>query len=368
MKSSAKQPVNYGGQAVIEGVMMRGPRFFAVACRRANGEIVEICENIESFIQKWTWLHKPFLRGTLALIDSMALGSKALRFSANVALLDETEKDEGRRTKDELAGADGMEDAEFTRKTHVAIGVDTEMIPVPTGNADPKALKSVNDIAIAGTLVLSLTMGIGLFVLLPTWVANLTHHWTSQPTLLNLAEGLVKLGLFLGYISLISRMKEIEKIFQYHGAEHKTINAYEAGAELTPESVQTFSRIHPRCGTSFILIVMIVSILAHIPMGWPNLLMRLLSRVLVLPLVAGISYEIIRYAGQHRDKGWLQKILAPGLRTQYLTTREPTLPQIAVAIRALQMVLDRDGGLELPSEGRGGRRMKDEGRKNSVSR
>lgn len=344
---TAKQPVNYGGQAVIEGVMMRGPRFFAVACRRENGEIVEISENVESFIQKWKWLHRPFLRGTLALIDSMALGSKALRFSANVAMLDAPDgKSEEKKTKDENGGAD----TEFTRKTHLAIGADTELMPIPTGPADPKEIKSVNDIAIAGTMVLSLALGIGIFVMIPTWAASITGRWTQQPVLLNLAEGVVKLAIFLGYITLIGRMKEIQRIFQYHGAEHKTINAYEAGAELTPKSVQSFSRIHPRCGTSFILIVMIVSILAHIPMGWPDLFIRLLSRVAVLPIVAGISYEIIRYAGLHRDKAWLQNLLSPGLKTQLLTTREPDDDQVEVAIRSLQMVLEKDGGLELPKE------------------
>jgi uncharacterized protein YqhQ len=359
-----KQPVNYGGQAVIEGVMMRGPRFFAVACRRESGEIVEVCENMESFLQKWKWLHQPFLRGTLALIDSMALGSKALRFSANVAMLDAPasgEKAEGRRQKAEGAGEDATA---FTQKTHVAIGVDTELMPVPTGPPDPKAVKSVNDIAVAGTMVLSLAMGVGIFVLLPTLIANLSHRWTSQPVALNFVEGIVKLAIFLGYLMLISRLKEIERIFQYHGAEHKTINAYEAKAELTPETVQTFSRIHPRCGTSFILIVLIVSVLSHLVMGWPDLAVRILSRIAVLPLVAGISYEIIRYAGLHRNKGWLQKLLAPGLRTQYLTTREPSLDQIEVAIRSLNLVLERDGGLELPTEGR---RMKDEIRNTPVT-
>ncbi|MBW3622645.1 MAG: DUF1385 domain-containing protein [Armatimonadetes bacterium] len=344
-----KQPVNYGGQAVIEGVMMRGPRFFALACRRANGEIVEIGENVESFIQKWKWLHRPFLRGTLALIDSMALGSKALRYSANVALLDAPDA----KKESEKPAEPGHHDAsatEFTRETHLAIGADTELMPIPAGPADPRQLKSVNDIAIAGTMILSLALGVGLFMLLPSLLANLTRPISASHVWLNVVEGIVRLGLFLGYITLIGRMEEIRRIFQYHGAEHKTINAYEAGAELTPETVQTFSRIHPRCGTSFILIVLIVATLAHTVMGWPVWYLRLLSRILVLPLVAGISYEIIRYAGQNRDKTWLQNLLMPGLKTQYLTTREPTLDQVEVAIRALNIVLEKDGGLEYKDE------------------
>ena len=330
-----KPPVNYGGQAVIEGVMMRGPRFFAVACRRENGEIVEVCENVESFHKKWTWLHRPFLRGTLALIDSMALGSKALRFSANVAMMDMPETQKGKK------------DGKAAGETKLALGLDSEVIPVPVG-PPAKAPASINDIAIAGTMVLSLCLGIGLFMLLPSLIANLTKPWGLGHVGLNLVEGVVRLTLFLGYLSAISQMKEIRKIFQYHGAEHKTINAYESGAELTPASVQGFSRIHPRCGTSFMLIVLIVATLSHTVMGWPVWYLRLLSRIAVLPLVAGISYEIIRYAGMHRDMAWLQKLLQPGLKTQLLTTREPTDAQVEVAIRALNMVLEKDGALEHP--------------------
>jgi uncharacterized protein YqhQ len=330
-----KQPVNYGGQAVIEGVMMRGPRFFAVACRRANREIVEVCENVESFVQKWAWLHRPFLRGSLAIIDSMALGSKALRFSASVAMLD---------AKDAESGGSPPAGEE----ARLALGLDAEVIPIPVGPAPTDGPSSVNEIAITGTLVLGLVLGVGIFMLLPSLLANLTRHWVSGHLALNLIEGAVRLAIFLGYLSLISRMPDIQRIFQYHGAEHKTINAYEAHAELTPESVQKFSRIHPRCGTSFILIVLIVATISHAFLGWPAWYYRLLSRVLILPIVAGISYEIIRYAGRHREKVWLQKLLAPGLKTQLLTTREPTDDQVEVAIRSLNLVLEKDGALELP--------------------
>jgi uncharacterized protein YqhQ len=226
--------------------------------------------------------------------------------------------------------------------------LDTEVIPVSTDPSDAKAPGSVNDIAIGGTMVLSLCLGVGLFMLLPSLLANLTKPMGLGHIGLNVVEGVVRLVLFLGYLALISKIEGIQRVFQYHGAEHKTINAYEAKAALTPESVQSFSRIHPRCGTSFILIVLIVATLAHTLMGWPVWYLRLLSRVAVLPFVAGISYEIIRYAGLHRDKEWLQKLLMPGLKTQFLTTREPTLDQIEVAIRSLQMVLEKDGTLELP--------------------
>lgn len=298
-----REPINYGGQAVIEGVMMRGPRSFTIACRRANGEIVEKTESLESFLQRFRWLNRPVLRGTLALIDTLVLGMKALEFSSRIALAD-LQKEKG------------------------------ESIP-----------DSVGDLTVGASMALGLALGIGLFIGVPSLVVGLLKG-SLNALQLNILEGFLRLVLFLGYLGLISLMKEVRRIFQYHGAEHKTINAYEAGVPLEVSEVQKFSRLHPRCGTSFVLLVLCIATLTHLGMGWPVWYLRLLSRLLVLPLVAGLSYEIIRYAGKHKDVRWLHWALAPGLWTQKLTTREPTADQVEVAIQALKGVLQTDGALE----------------------
>lgn len=298
-----REPINYGGQAVIEGVMMRGPRSFTVACRRVNGEIVEKTESLESFLQRFRWLNRPILRGTLALIDTLVLGIKALEFSSRVALAD-LQKEKGGSVPD-----------------------------------------SVSNLAVGASMALGLGLGVGLFIGVPSLVAGLLKGYLSAFQL-NVLEGFLRLVLFLGYIGLIGLMEDVRRIFQYHGAEHKTINAYEAGAPLEVQEVQKFSRLHPRCGTSFVLLVLCIATLAHLGMGWPVWYLRLLSRLLVLPLVAGFSYEIVRYAGKHKDAKWLRWALAPGLWTQKLTTREPTEDQVEVAIRALKGVLRTDGALE----------------------
>lgn len=296
------EPVSYGGQAVIEGVMMRGPKYFAVACRRANGEILERKEPVEAILGRFAWLKRPFLRGTFALIDALTLGIKALHFSANVAMSD---------------------------------AVDLQSKPEPPAR--------VKDVAVAGTMFLGIALGIGLFIAAPSLGAGLLHRLLGGDTFaLNLAEGVLRLALFLGYLLLISQMHEIQRVFQYHGAEHKTINAYEAGLPLTVEEVQRQSRIHMRCGTSFIIIVLIVATLLHTLMGWSIWYVRLAQRLLVLPLVAGLAFEVIRFAGKHKESPLLRSVLAPGLWTQRITTREPSDDQVEVAIRALEGVLERE--------------------------
>lgn len=281
-----KPKVSIGGQAVIEGVMMRGPKYIATAVREPGGTIAIDKSALSSVADKYPLLKKPMIRGVVALIESLVYGLKSLSYSAQVA------------------GEEGEE---------------------------------LSDKEIAMTMVFALVLGVGLFVILPTYAAKAIHTSISDPILLNLLEGLLRLVIFFAYIFGISRMKDIQRVFEYHGAEHKTIFAYEAGVELTAENIRPYSRLHPRCGTNFLLIVMIVSIVLFAFLGWPNLLERIVSRVILLPVVAGIAYEIIRFAGRS-EKRWVAIAITPGLWLQNLTTREPSDDQIEVAVAALTAV------------------------------
>ena len=273
-----------GGQAVIEGVMMKGPENIATAVREPSGCIVLRVEPVHSISEKFPILKKPLLRGVVALGEALVYGLKALSFSA------------------QAAGEEGEE-------------------------------LSVKEIAL--TMAAAFGLAVLLFVILPTYAAKYIHSAVTDPRLLNLFEGLLRLLIFFAYVLAISSLGDIRRVFQYHGAEHKTIHAYEAGVPLEVGNVRPYSRLHPRCGTNFLLIVMLVSILMFAFLGWPDLWLRILSRVVLLPLVAGISYEIIRFAGRC-DAPWVAVCMKPGLWLQYLTTREPSDDQIEVAIRALE--------------------------------
>jgi uncharacterized protein YqhQ len=290
-----KPKVNIGGQAVIEGVMMRGPKDIATAVREPSGDITVKVDPLTSITDKYPVLKKPMLRGVVALGESLVYGLKALSFSAQTA---------------------GEEGEELTTK---------EM---------------------AMTMAFSLGLAIVLFVIIPTYAAKYIHSAITDARLLNLLEGLLRLFIFLGYVAAISQMKDIQRVFQYHGAEHKTIFAYEAGVPLTVENVRPYSRFHPRCGTNFLLIVMIVSIVIFAFLGWPDLWLRIVSRIVLMPLVAGIAYEIIRFAGRSESR-WVSCAIAPGLWLQSLTTREPDDSQIEVAIRALEAVKPREETVEV---------------------
>ena len=279
-----------GGQAVIEGVMMRGPKLTATAVRDPQGKIQVETKPVNSISDRFPLLKKPFLRGTVALIESLVIGMKSLSYSAKMA---------------------GEEDEQLT---------DREM---------------------AGTIVFALVLASILFIAIPTGAAKLFHVVTADPVFLNLMEGCLRLVIFLLYIWGISRMKDIRRVFQYHGAEHKTIFCYEAGLPLTVENVQKFPRLHPRCGTNFLLIVMLVSIFVFAFLGWPSLWERIVSRILLLPVVAGISYEIIRLAGRSRNS-FIQTAIKPGLWLQYLTTRPPEDDMVEVAIESLKAVLPQE--------------------------
>jgi len=276
-----------GGQAVIEGVMMRGPKLTATAVRDPQGEIQVEANPVHSITERFPILKKPMLRGSVSLVESLIIGMKSLSYSAQMA---------------------GEEDEKLTDKE------------------------------LAGTIVFALVLASILFIAIPTGAAKLFHDITEDPFFLNLMEGFLRLAIFLLYIWGISRMKDIRRVFQYHGAEHKTIHCYEAGLPLTVENVQKFSRLHPRCGTNFLLIVMLVSIFVFAFLGWPSLWERIASRILLLPVVAGISYEIIRLAGRSQN-AIIQTAIKPGLWLQYLTTRPPEDEMVEVAIESLKAVL-----------------------------
>jgi uncharacterized protein YqhQ len=281
-----KPKTNIGGQAVIEGVMMRGPGYIATAVREPSGNITVKKEPLVSITDRYPILKKPMLRGVVALVESLVYGLKALSFSAQAA---------------------GEEGEELSAKE------------------------------IALTMVFALGLAIVLFVIIPTYAAKYIHSAVTDPKLLNLFEGLLRLAIFFAYVGGISVMKDIQRVFQYHGAEHKTIHAYEAGVPLDVEHVREYSTLHPRCGTNFLLIVMLVSIVVFAFLGWPELWLRIVSRIALMPLIAGIGYEMIRFAGRS-EKQWVACAITPGLWLQKLTTRQPSDDQIEVAIKALEAV------------------------------
>ncbi len=333
----ADERQQYGGQAVVEGVMMRSPRFFAVACRRlSDGEIVIQREHVETILKPVMWLNRPFLRGSLALVDAMAMGIKAMTYAANVQAQD----------------APGFREAPAASAASLAMGeggpASSPVHPNRRPNLGGAGSKTINGIAIGGITVLGLLAGFSLFWTLPWFLTDRFFHGHGRLAA-NLVEGGIRLAIFFAYLGLISRMAHVQRVFQYHGAEHKAINTLEAGRPLTVEDTRQASRIHPRCGTNFIFIVLITSVLVfsllprHIGhSGFGSVLAMAGLRLLLLPIVAGIAYEILKWAGANRDKRWAQALIAPGLWTQYLTTRVPDDSQIEVALAALQSVWDKE--------------------------
>jgi len=279
---------SYGGQALIEGVMMRGKYNAAIAVRPPEGEIIVKQEPLGAFYRGF-FSKVPFLRGIPLLWDSLGLGMKALFFSA------------------EVVGQ--AEDPEFTMSGGAGIA----------------------------TGAIGLLGGMALFMVLPSFLAGLLVP--EKALLFNLVEGLIRLCLLVGYIAAVGQMEDIRRVFAYHGAEHKTINAHEAGVPLTVENVRTFSTTHARCGTAFLLIVVFISILVFAPLGRPAFLIRIASRLLLLPVIAGIAYEVLRFTGKHASNPIIRAIITPNLALQRLTTREPDDSMLEVAITALETVL-----------------------------
>jgi uncharacterized protein YqhQ len=294
-----------GGQAVLEGVMMRGVSTWAVAVRTpsaeqrrggpleadeaAAGHIEVRSFPLVSVLRRHGWLRWPVVRGVFALAESLKIGFKALNISANAQLPAQEE-------------------------------------PISSGTW-------------AGTVVLALALAIGLFFLLPVGLTSIFQDALPNSVVFVTVEKLIRVAIFLLYLWAISRMRDLQRVFEYHGAEHKVISCYEAGLELTPENAQRFSRLHPRCGTSFLLIVMIVAIVVFAPLGTPAWYWLFGSRIVGIPLVAGLAFEVIKWFGRNRSKRWVRALMLPGLKLQLLTTREPDLAQLAVAIAALEAVL-----------------------------
>ena len=319
---NAQRDAPVGGQAVLEGVMMRGVANWAVAVRKptaeqlsdgelspeegAEGEIEVSTYPLDSAMKRHRVLRLPIVRGVVALGGSMVIGFRALEISANAQLPPEEQKE----------------------------GEDT-----PEAQEIPKAVW-------AGTVVVALLLAVVLFFLIPVGLTSLIKHQLGSSFLFWLVEGVIRTSLFLGYMALLSRVRDLRRVFEYHGAEHKTISCYEAGLPLTPVNAQRFSRLHPRCGTSFLLVVMIVAIFVFAPIGLPAWYWLMATRILGVPVIAGISFELIKFAGRNRSRGWVRAVMWPGLKLQLLTTREPDLDQLAVAIAALDAVL----ALETPGE------------------
>jgi uncharacterized protein YqhQ len=301
----AQRDAPVGGQAVLEGVMMRGVGTWAVAVRAplpedapedALGEIKVQTHELTSVLRKHRALRLPIIRGVVALGESLAIGFKALGISANAQLGEDEE---------EISGGMWF-----------------------------------------GTIVLALALAVGLFFVVPVGLTSIIKDQLNSSFLFWLVEGVLRTTIFLGYLLLLSRLRDLRRVFEYHGAEHKTISCYEAELPLTPENAQRFSRLHPRCGTSFLLVVMIVAIFVFAPIGLPAWYWLVATRILGVPLIAGISFEIIKFAGRNRRKRWVPAVMWPGLQLQKLTTREPDFDQLAVAIAAMDAVL----AVETPGE------------------
>ncbi len=298
--------INVGGQAVIEGVMMRSPSSYAIAVRKPSGEIATLVEPLKLLSERSKLFKLPIIRGVITLISALFLGVKALNFSADMALEEDEKKGEE---------------------------------------------KEMGSLAMGLTVAFSLGLGILLFFALPLYLTKLLKTVIpfvgSTELAFNLVDGVIRIAIFIVYILGISMMKDIKRVFQYHGAEHKSIYAFEAGEELTVENARKYSSLHPRCGTSFLLTVMLVSILVfsflpHEMVFWKTAL----SRLVFIPLIAGLSYEFIKYSGKNIGSGWVSMVTAPGLWLQKLTTREPSDDQLEVALVSLKEALKNEKTLE----------------------
>lgn len=311
---SKEHITSIGGQAIIEGVMMRGPFKTAMAVRKPDGDIeCKVDENGTKTRHKI--LRLPIIRGCVSFIDSLVIGMKALMFSADFIDLEEGEEEE--------------KESKFDRWLEDKFG------------------DKIKDVVIYVSIALSLVLSVGLFILLPTavtrgieWLFSYTPFSSAAltGTFTSVVEGILRLAIFIGYLALVSQMSDIKRVFEYHGAEHKTIACYEGGEELTPENVKKYTRFHPRCGTSFLLFVMIISVILYAFLPRTGIFLRMAMRLALLPVVAGLSYEVIKLAGR-RQKGCVKALTKPGLWLQRLTTREPDESQIEVAIASMKAVI-----------------------------
>ena len=344
-----------GGQAVVEGVMMRTPSAYAIACRKSDGEIVTTAERLPKWSDKYKWLAWPVLRGGATLIQSMGLGIKALNFSAQI-YEDDLEAQKQRAKATELRAepvlVEGTTDEEFTKAP----------VKVVMPEEPAKKEKKSGGLGPALSIILALGFNVLLFIVAPLLVTNVgfiaagwaeapfipaeaswwqqivAYTWEIKPhswVAFNLADGLVRMVFFIIMIVSMSYLKDIRRVFEYHGAEHKTVFTWEKGLDLTVENARPQRRQHPRCGTSFLMVVMLVAIVLFSVIKFDAMWMNLVVRIALMPLVAGLSYEVIRYAAK-RESGWVFKLFTlPGIWLQNITTQEPDAEQLEVAIRAL---------------------------------
>lgn len=348
-----------GGQAVMEGVMMRTPSAYAIACRRQDGSIVSTAETLPKWSDKYKWLNTPVLRGGATLIQSMALGVKALNFSARIyeedlKLQEETEKAKAGETQ--LAYADGTTDEDFTKAPVKVVMPEKE---------DSKAKKMGQSASAVGSIIFALAFNILLFIVAPLVLTNLLFiwlGWANAPEIasgavwyetikayvwkikldtfggwvsFNLIDGIIRMIFFIIMIFSMSFLKDIRRVFEYHGAEHKTVFTWEKGLELTPANATQQKRQHPRCGTSFLMVVMLVSIVLFSVITFEATWLNLVVRIALMPLVAGLSYEVIRYAAKKESGAIFKFMTLPGIWLQNITTQEPDEQQLEVAIKAL---------------------------------
>ena len=314
-----------GGEAVLEGVMMKSGDRYAVSVRKEDGSIQTVRDSCVSIRKRVKILNIPVVRGVVNMVETMMLSYKALSISAEAMGINEAE-----------------EESRFEKWLREKLG------------------KNIMDIVMGISMVLGVALGVGLFFFLPIWITKGIDAVAggSLGWLKNVIEGLIKIAIFVGYLWAVSLMKDIRRTFEFHGAEHKSIFCYESGEELTPENVAKYKRFHPRCGTSFLFVMLILSIFINsLPfVTWDNMLLRMVTKLQLLPLIVGIGYELLMFTGKH-DNAFTRIIAAPGMWMQRLTTREPDLEQIAVAIRSIKAVLPEEfpeesgaGETECPSD------------------
>jgi uncharacterized protein YqhQ len=295
----ASRDAPIGGQAVLEGVMMRGVSSWAVAVRNPDHELAVRSFPLVAWARRRKLFRWPLIRGVVALVESLAIGMRALSISA---------------------GAQLPEEQEMSRGVWVT------------------------------TAVVALCFAVGLFFVVPVGLTSIVKHQLGSSVAFWAVEGVLRTAIFIGYLFLLSRVRDLRRVFEYHGAEHKVISCYEASDQLVPERAKLYSRLHPRCGTSFLLVVMIVAIFVFAPIGLRAWWVLVLTRIFGLPLIAGVSFELIKWAGRNRRRGWVQAIMYPGMQLQRLTTREPDLAQLEVAIAALDAVLAVEGSADAHAE------------------
>lgn len=302
-------PTKIGGQAILEGLMMRGPKLLSIAIRKPSGDIHLSVEPLKA---PGKWKKIPIVRGIVAFGSALVTGTNILLYSAEIL--------------EEFTDAEGKA---LYEKDKATLWLEKHF-----------GEKTAFNMMLYFSVVLAIALTVGIFIILPTWLVNGAKQWGGihNEIALNLIEGLVRIAMFVLYVKLISRMDDIKKVFQYHGAEHKTIHCYENKLELTPENAQTFYTLHPRCGTSFLMFVMVISLLIFSLLGWPNLIVRISSRLLLIPFIAGLSYELLQFTGRH-DSRLVKFLSVPGIALQKLTTKEPALDQLEVAIAAMKAVM-----------------------------